>query len=85
MSFKEPENPRKYMRNLVRSEEVIQTLNELLKYKNAAEIALYPIFIEEIMDLLVDMKTIIEEYAVQYDRLETDNQRLRFIINENNK
>lgn len=78
------ENPQKYLRNLVRSEEIIDILGELLKCQKTAEMVFYPVFIEEIMDLLIDMKSIVEEYAVQYDKLETENTRLRYIINENN-
>lgn len=74
------ESPEKYLKNIVRSEEVISMLMELLKFKNSAEVSLYPVFIEEIADLLIDMKTIVEQYAVHCEYLENENTRLRHTL-----
>lgn len=74
------ENPAKYIKNLVRSEEIISILTEMLKFQKTAEVSLYPVFIEEITDLLIDMKTIVEQYSVHCEYLEDENTRLRYTI-----
>lgn len=74
------DSPAKYLKNLVRSDEIIGILSEMLKFQKTAEVSLYPVFLEEITDLLIDMKTIVEQYAVQYEYLENENTRLRRTI-----
>lgn len=76
------DSPAKYLKNIVRSEEVISILVEMLKFQKTAEVSLYPVFLEEITDLLIDMKTIVEQYAVQYEYLENENTRLRHTLAE---
>jgi hypothetical protein len=75
------ENPSKYLRNITRAEEVIALLNDYLRVQKAAEMVFYPVFIEEIMDLLIDMKNIIEEYAIHSENLEAEIQHLQQVIN----
>ena len=75
------ENPSKYLRNITRAEEVIALLNDYLRVQKAAEIVFYPVFIEEIMDLLIDMKNIVEEYSIHCENLEEEIQHLRQVIN----
>lgn len=75
------ENPSKYLRNITRAEEVVALLNDYLRVQKTTEMIFYPVFIEEIMDLLIDMKNIIEEYSIHSENLEAEIQHLRQVIN----
>lgn len=60
----------KYLASIVRCEDVIDTLNTYLAFKNNASIHFYPSQIEEIMDLLIDMKTMVFEYSKGFEQLQ---------------
>lgn len=85
MSSSERDSPKKYLRNITRTEEIVDMLNTLLALRKSAEVTLYPVFVDEIMDVLIDMKTIVEQYAAEYEQLEDENTRLRYITEQNNQ
>ena len=60
----------KYLASIVRCEDVIDTLNTYLTFKNNAAVQFYPVQIEEIMDLLIDMKTMVFEYSKGFEQLQ---------------
>jgi hypothetical protein len=60
----------KYLASIVRCEDVIEDLNTYLAFKNSAAVHFYPSQIEIIMDLLIDMKTMVFEYSEAFDKLQ---------------
>jgi hypothetical protein len=60
----------KYLASIVKCEDVIEDLNTYLAFKNSAAVHFYPSQIEVIMDLLIDMKTMVFEYSEAFDKLQ---------------
>jgi hypothetical protein len=60
----------KYLASIVKCEDVIEDLNTYLAFKNSAAVHFYPSQIEIIMDLLIDMKTMVFEYSEAFDKLQ---------------
>lgn len=60
----------KYLASIVRCEDVIEDLNTYLAFKNSAAVHFFPTQIEVIMDLLIDMKTMVFEYSEAFDKLQ---------------
>jgi hypothetical protein len=60
----------KYIASIVKCEDVIEDLNTYLAFKNSAAVHFYPSQIEIIMDLLIDMKTMVFEYSEAFDKLQ---------------
>ncbi len=60
----------KYLASIVRCEDVIEDLNTYLAFKNSAAVHFFPAQIEVIMDLLIDMKTMVFEYSEAFDKLQ---------------
>lgn len=60
----------KYLASIVKCEDVIEDLNTYLAFKNSAAVHFFPAQIETIMDLLIDMKTIVFEYSEAFDKLQ---------------
>ena len=60
----------KYLASIVRCEDVIEDLNTYLAFKNSAAVHFYPSQIEVMMDLLIDMKTMVFEYSEAFDKLQ---------------
>lgn len=71
------DEPTKYLKNIVAADEVIDILSTYLKMQSTAEMVFYPVFIEQITDLLIDLKTIVEQYASEYDKQTTEIRYLR--------
>jgi hypothetical protein len=60
----------KYLASIVKCEDVIEDLNTYLAFKNSAAVHFYPSQIEVMMDLLIDMKTMVFEYSEAFDKLQ---------------
>ena len=60
----------KYLASIIRCEDVIEDLNTYLAFKNSAAVHFFPTQIEVIMDLLIDMKTMVFEYSEAFDKLQ---------------
>ena len=60
----------KYLASIIRCEDVIEELNTYLAFKNSAAVHFFPTQIEVIMDLLIDMKTMVFEYSEAFDKLQ---------------
>jgi hypothetical protein len=60
----------KYLASIIRCEDVIDTLNTYLAFKNNASVHFYPEQIEEIMNLLIDMKSMVFEYSEAFEKLQ---------------
>jgi hypothetical protein len=60
----------KYLASIVKCEDVIEDLNTYLAFKNSAAVHFFPAQIEVIMDLLIDMKTMVFEYSEAFDKLQ---------------
>ena len=60
----------KYLASIVKCEDVIEDLNTYLAFKNSAAVHFYPSQIEVIMDLLIDMKTMVFEFSEAFDKLQ---------------
>ena len=60
----------KYLASIVKCEDVIEDLNTYLAFKNSAAVHFFPAQIETIMDLLIDMKTMVFEYSEAFDKLQ---------------
>jgi hypothetical protein len=60
----------KYLASIVKCEDVIEDLNTYLAFKNSAAVHFFPAQIEIIMDLLIDMKSIVFEYSEAFDKLQ---------------
>jgi hypothetical protein len=54
----------------VKCEDVIEDLNTYLAFKNSAAVHFFPAQIEVIMDLLIDMKTMVFEYSQAFEKIE---------------
>ena len=60
----------KYLASSVKCEDVIEDLNTYLAFKNSAAVHFYPSQIEVMMDVLIDMKTMVFEYSEAFDKLQ---------------
>ena len=60
----------KYLASIVKCEDVIEDLNTYLAFKTSAAVHFFPAQIEVIMDLLIDMKTMVFEYSEAFDKLQ---------------
>lgn len=60
----------KYLASIIKCEDVIEDLNTYLAFKNSAAVHFFPAQIEVIMDLLIDMKTMVFEYSEAFDKLQ---------------
>ena len=66
----------KYLASIIRCEDVIDTLNTYLAFKNNASVHFYPEQIEEIMDLLIDMKSMVFEYSDAFEKMQNRIEEL---------
>jgi hypothetical protein len=60
----------KYLASIVKCEDVIEDLNTYLAFKNSAAVHFFPAQIEVIMDLLIDMKTMVFEYSQAFEKID---------------
>ena len=60
----------KYLASIVKCEDMIEDLNTYLSFRKSAAVHFYPNQIETIMDLLIDMKTMVFEYSEAFDKLQ---------------
>lgn len=66
----------KYLASIIRCEDVIDTLNTYLAFKNNAAVHFYPAQIEQIMDLLIDMKSMVFEYSDAFEKMQNRIEEL---------
>ena len=60
----------RYLASIVKCEDVIEDLNTYLAFRNSAAVHFYPAQIEIIMDLLIDMKTMVFEYSEAFQKMQ---------------
>ena len=60
----------KSLASIIKCEDMIEDLNPYLSFKNSAAVHFYPTQIETIMDLLIDMKTMVFEYSEAFEKLQ---------------
>jgi hypothetical protein len=70
-------NSNKYLASIIRCEDVIEDLNTYLSFKNSAAVHFYPAQIEQIMDLLIDMKSMVFEYSDAFEKMQNALEELQ--------